>query len=148
MHKNYIWLALIATIVCIALYFSGVTLYKIYRYTTLTATTSTHEVEWSVKKLAEDRYALKAKYSYDINDKTQRGESLLTRIIYRNGWAAKQALKEKENQKVVVWYSPQKISYSTLQKSFPIKESVYCGILWVLFIYFIWLGFYVGRKKI
>lgn len=145
MHKNPIWLIFLASVGILVMWFSGALLYKLYNYSVLTASTQTVELQWSVKEISDESYILEARYSYVVKGEKKRGAASLYDMPYWNAWAAEKAIAEFSSKPWKVWYSPSNSDYSTLQKKFPLKECISTGVLWLLFIYFTWLGFYVAR---
>ena len=148
MHKNPAWLAFLATTTLIVLWFSGTSCYRLYHYNQLSAQTHSSSIEWTMEKKASDRYFLKASYHYQINGKNQLGETLFNRTIYRNPWAATQAISTFEKTPWIIWYSPKNISYSSLNHAFPMKSLISTAILWGLLLYFTWLGYRVQKYQI
>ncbi len=147
MHKNQIWLAFLATITLIVLWFSVITGYKIYTFYALTGQTPATQTEWNIVKQPNERFLLHATFSYQVKDRDYNGETTLKHLPFRNRWAAEQTLPEYTQKKWVVWFAPKNPEFSTIRKSFPLKELTYAGVMWTLLIYFIWLGYYVGKNR-
>lgn len=147
MHKNQVWIAFLAVIALIVFWFSSLTLYKVYTYYSLSGQIPATQTEWKLEKLAEDRYALAAHYSYTVRGKDYKGETILRNRIFRNPFPAEEAIKKLKGKKWVIWYTPKMPAHSAIRKAFPLKELAYTGVMWVILIYFIWLGTYISKRK-
>jgi Protein of unknown function (DUF3592) len=147
MHKNPVWLAFLAVISLVVLWYCGAALYKIYGYSRLTAEVQATSIQWGVKELADDQYIVKANYTFAVEGKIYQGETLFKDIIYMNAWAAEQAGLKNGKKNWKVWFQPNHYNHSTLQKKFPTKECYYAGAMLLLLLYFVGLGFYVTRTK-
>jgi hypothetical protein len=147
MHKNIFWQAFLIVIFLIVLWYTGVALYRYYTYSRLTSFTQAIQIEWTVRERASDEYVLEASYLFEANGTSQKGKMDLKHEIYRNRWAAEQMIPQYTKRNWTVWYDPSQPNHSSLQKSFPLKESISAGFLWILFFYFLWLGFYVAKYK-
>lgn len=147
MHHNLLWRAFLVTIFVIVFGYSVLALYRVHQFSKLTSETKPLKMKWSVKEIADDEHMIQGNYTFEANEKTYQGEAVLKKSIYRNGWAAEQDLPKYDKEKWTVWYDPANPDYSALQKSFPLKECISALVLWALFFYFTWLGFYVGRFK-
>ncbi len=146
MHQNRIWLAFLAIISLVLLWHTAIFAFKFTRYSTLTSTALSTHTEWSIAKLGTDRYALHVKYSYDFNGKSFQNEETLGRPLFRNTFAAGKSMPGASPR--LIWFSPDNPDYSTSDKSFPLKEAVYAGVMWLLLLYFIWLGIHVNKRQI
>lgn len=147
MHKNPVWLALLVLIGLATLWFSATAFYDLYGYFTLTEKVPSQTVRWSIKEESPEAFLVVADYTFVVNDQQYAGSTTFNDWPYRNPWGAQAALKERETQSWLVWYSPRNTDHSSLQKSFPIKKCITMGILWGLLIYFLWLDSYVARYQ-
>ena len=77
---------------------------------------------------------------------TNTGKEPLSERPYLNRWAAAQALTEFESKSQQVWIDPQHPEHHALNKRLPLREIVYSIVLSFLLIYFLWLGFRIGKK--
>jgi hypothetical protein len=146
MGKNYIWQALLLTIGCAALIYSGIAIYKYNRYSSLnTSTLDVKVTELKVVEKSSDAFYIEANYQFEVQGKPYQGAGILDER-YRNPYAAKTGIKPLNENKWEVWYDREDPNHSSLQKEFPIKEWVSTVFLWGLFLYFLWLGFYVAGK--
>ena len=147
MHKNIIWQAFLLVILATCLWYSTIALYKYYTYSHLEAKTTVSSINWEIEEKSEENYLVKGIYSFEFRGHSFPGTSHMTDMIYRNKWAAEQAVKEFTQKKWKVWFDPQNPDHSSLQKNFPLKECITAIFLWGLLLYFLWLGFYVARFK-
>lgn len=147
MHKNYAWLCFLSLLTGAVGWIILKTFYLIYLFISLDASAPIANIRWEVKQLNEEKFVLKADYNFKVNDQTFSGETEFRNDIYWNPWAAQDALKVYEQKDWEVWYASHNPSYSSLQKNFPLKESVSSGILLVILLYFFGLGYYVATRK-
>lgn len=156
MHKNPVWLTLLTVLALIVLIFSGITVHRVLNYYYLDASVPAERVDWSIMELkkhsvfelvglGEELFALKGDYAFTVADKPFLGSSTLDDPLFRNLYAAQQELAAVRTKPAKVWYNSSNPAYSSLQKKFPLKECLSASILFGLLLYFIWLGFSVGR---
>lgn len=144
MHQNRIWQAFLIIITLVVLWFSMMTLHKVYKYIKLSAHTPAQEVFWSIKEVSDERFLIEGHYTFLVNKKKIQGVSLLSDSLFRHSWAAEQAIPEYIKKEWMVWYSPRDLEYSSLQKNFPLKECISMVLLWGVLAYFIGLGYYIA----
>lgn len=147
MHKNPMWLTFLIVIGLVVLWFVGSAFWKTYTYGRLDAHVPAKKIEWSVAKLSEDFFALQAHYDFEVSNHAFSGETVFKDDLYRNTYAAEQVIPIYAKEEKEVWYDRKNPQYSSLQKKFPLKECISAAFLTGLFIYFVWLGFYVGRFR-
>lgn len=143
MNPNRYWwifLTIVAAAVC---WKSAVAIYRLYGYYRLTAQTEAHFTNWSVVPLSQESYVLKTHYRFQVGQQSYEGDYLFSDRPYLNAWGAEQEIKRGRPSRGIVWYSARNPLISSLQKTFPLKESLSAALLWGLFCYFIWLGYYV-----
>jgi hypothetical protein len=143
--RNPVWLALFCMVAFGTLLFTGKTLDQLYTYHILTAQATPLSMDWSVKEIANERYLLEAHYVFNVDDTTFQNSFLLEDFIFRHPAAAEHILAKLHDKKWSVWYQPNKPHHSSLEKNFPIKETIYMVVLWLLTVYFFWLKKYVNR---
>lgn len=142
--ENRIWTFFFVMLAAVALWFTGSSLYDLYGYMRLNASSPSTSITWNICKLSKDRYALKGLYTFSFQDKSYTNESLVTYPAYRNPFSAEAAIKE-QNKRPIVWFSSSNPARSALHKYFPIKESVSAVLLWSILFYFFCLKNYVSK---
>ena len=147
MHKNLWWQAFLIAVFLIVLWYSGTALYRTYNYSRLTAKTTPTSIKWDVLELSDDEFVMEGNYTFEVKGKTFEGNTPLKNSIYKNRWAVEEDLPKMDKVKWGVWYNPSNPDYSSLQKKFPVKECLSAVFMWVLFLYFLWLGFYVSKFR-
>lgn len=147
MHNNILWRAFLLVILACTLYYSGIALYRYYVYTSLTGAARPTSMVWNIVKEIEARYILETDYQYAVADKSYSGKTVWEDEKYVNEYGANEAIEEAKATQWVVWYNPSNPVKSSLEKHMPVKEFVSAFFLWGLFLYFLWLGFYVGTFK-
>lgn len=146
MHKNQMWLAVLAVFALIALWFSATTGYELYWHASMMSKASPKGIQWKVYEKSRDRYALTAVYDFDVRGNIFEGKTSFQQLAFRNQAAAEQAISQYAQKPWTIWYAALSPQHSTIQKAFPLKSCIYTAILWGLFLYFIWLGWYVEKK--
>lgn len=147
MSKGYIWAAFLIVVGAIALWYSAVAGYRYYSYARLTAQTRPLAMDWRVVAVSDEQYIPEASYTFQVGGELFSGQTAWHDQTYRNQWGAEESLPEFSKQWRQVWYDSGNPHHSSLQKKFPFKECISAGILWALWLYFVWLGYYVSRFK-
>lgn len=145
MYKNPLWLLFLTVITLVTAWYGGVAFLRLHRYIQLDTQVETTDIQWSVKKLGEDRYRVNGAYSFIVEG--QHYENLwMMQEVYRNPWAAEKALARHQSHRWTVWVDSSNPRYSSLQKTFPLKDCVSATVLLGLLTYFIGLGYYYKAK--
>lgn len=131
----------------IGLYFTEQTIVQLWQYCKLSSHAPASVQQWEVRELANGKFAVAAKYSYEVQGKTMQGDTCFTEPLFPNQFAAIDTLKKKYVQeKQEVWFDPKAKEYSSLQKKFPtmllIRTTLALGVL----VYFFFLRRYVAAK--
>jgi hypothetical protein len=137
-------LGFLALLTFLVLGYSAWTAHKILSYWSLSDRVAVQSVEWSVLPLEEDEIAVQGHYHYQFKGQAYIQTEVLPER-YLNLWAAKEAAARLSAKSWQVWINPAAPLDSTLQKKFPLKESLYTALLWILLLYFIGLGYYAAR---
>lgn len=149
MHKNIFWLCFLGVIAACTLGYTSFTAYQLWGYAAYSQEVEPQELLFNVVLRNGEFYTV-AHYSYVYQGKQIKSHSELAGSDL-NRWAAEKKIKNLQTgslQKRLpqAWINPRKPHDSTLQKNFPIKECISTTLLWGIFGYFLWLGFYVARK--
>lgn len=144
--RTWAWIAFLAPIAIVALWFSWSACVELYHYIVLSAHTPAQGIEWSVVELSDERYVLRGSYVYQVEGTSYSGATTLKHPPYRNAWAASKAIPEYASQPWQIWYSPTNPTHSSLQKSFPFKECISSVIIWGILLYFIGLKLYCSQN--
>lgn len=147
MHKNIVWLCFLALVFIVTLLYTGHVLAGAYRYLQLSSAAEASATAWSVEMDNDSEYVPLVKYTFQVDDKFYEGKTLFYDEKVNNPWAAEESLKSLAVKNHQVWYSPKDPMNSTLHKEFSVKEVVYVCILWILSVYFFWLGVYVAKQQ-
>lgn len=145
MNKNPALIAFITISFVVFLWFFSIAAYRTYGYYALSEETKPLNLNWFVEEISSDDFRVGAAYTYLDG---LSGETLFSDRKFRNPSSADDELKVKASKNYVVHYDPQNIYHSSLQKTFPTKECVSAGVLFLLSLYFVGLGMYAQNKKI
>jgi len=119
--------------------------YRYINYSHLQAHASLIDLTTEVKEITEASFYVDVNYTFLANGKTYSGSSHSSERYFLNRWAAEENIKEIAVHAPKVWYDPQNPHYSSLIKKFPARDIGTALALLGLLIYFVWLGFRVGR---
>jgi hypothetical protein len=144
MARNPFWLLFISLIILGVLGYTTYTLTQVWQYMRLDQQTEAQQIQWSVLPISDESFIPFAIYSFRIHGKSYQGETRWQES-YLNQWAAQEAIVRLEKNPPPVWFDSSAPQVSSLQKLFPLKESLYSLLLWILGIYFLGLGYYVNR---
>lgn len=147
MHSNWLYRGFLLGVLIAALWYSGLAGYRYYNYSRLTSSVRPASINWQIKEKAEDEFIFEASYTFNIKGRTYIGSTSWPKQFYRNRQAAEQDRSGFAKQYQFIWFNPNNPEHSSLQIKLPIKECVSAVILWGLFLYFVWLGFYVAKFK-
>lgn len=145
MTSNRFWQLLVVPIAIAAIWCTGDALYKLYHYYRLSASTSATITGGSVEKVSEDRFLLKLTYNFSVKGELYSGETVFDEPLFRNAWAAEEALPKFTVKPWKAWYSSSNHGYSSLQKNFPVKECLSSIMLLGIMVYFLGLRYYVAK---
>jgi hypothetical protein len=144
MHRNPLWIALLSLVAVSAWIYTGYAAYHLWQFWSLDATAQAEQISWKIISLDEDRWVTVAEYSFQAKGMRYQGQSQFNEA-YLNEWAAQEAVNRYLEHPPAVWYELEHPATSTLQKHFPLKELTYAALLWILAIYFCWLGIYASH---
>jgi hypothetical protein len=147
MHKNIVWLCFLSLVTGAVGWVTLKTFYLIYLYVSLDAQAPAENMKWVVERLQEDKYVMKADYTFKAKHKEYQGETLFLNDTFRNPWAGEDAMKVYSSKDWAAYYSSFNPQNSSLQRNFPLKESISSGVLWILLLYFAGVGYYVANRK-
>lgn len=147
MHKNPVWQAFLLVVLACTLYYTGLAAYRYYVYASLSGHATATLMDWDMIKHMEDDYTLETAYRFKVGDKEYKSTMEWSSTHYLNDYAAKEAVADAKRSLWTVWYNPSNPDYSTLEKHLPTREVFSALFLWGLFLYFMWLGFYVGTYR-
>jgi hypothetical protein len=147
MHKNLFWQAFLLLIFTAALSYTAIASYRYYSYSHLTEKTSPLSLVWDIQELSSDKFIIEATYQISVKEKFFSGKTSWKNDFYLNQWATQKAIEENSTRDWIAWYDPLNPSHNSLQKNFPLKECLTAIFLWVLFFYFLGIGYYVAKFK-
>lgn len=147
MHRNFFFLGLLTLIFFSSIWFGTQAVYEIYKYYSLNALAKPTHVEWKVIKKGSDHYELAASYTFLTGKGEIAGETALKNERFLNTWGAEQRIQSLKKEDLKVYYSSKKPAISTLFKRYPYRQVFYGCIMVGLSLYFIGLGYYVGRYQ-
>lgn len=146
MHRNPFWILFLCFIIIGILGYTLRTSYHLWQYIRLNKQTSTQEIQWAIDSLSDEEFAPFARYQFSVKGKNFQGQTLWNEIYLNPSTAHEAILRLSKKSPQFVWFDSSNPQISTLQKLFPLKESIYTTLLWILGFYFIGLGFYTKQR--
>jgi len=147
MHRNKFWLSFLIIVSGIILWFAAMAALQVRYYLQLSGSSPAHIERFWAQEVGADAFEIWAKYTYRVDDKEYRDTDALSRLGFRNRFAAEAAVEEMEDKTWIAWYKPSDPSKSELDKLFPVKDVFYAVLLIIVGIYLWWLGFHVGKRS-
>lgn len=144
--KNF-WTALFSLTAAIGLYFALLLGKELWTYSTLYTPVPASVQEWQVRELKNGRFALAAKYSYQIQERNFSSVYLYKTPTYLNDRTALEEAQGKD-MRVTAWVNPQSPQKSALQHDFPWLALVRLAIVAAVLFYFLFLRRYVMSKAL
>ncbi len=135
----------LAIFLCVCGY-TAYTLWMYWEYSTLDTQVPLQTVKWSIHERDEEAYLYHVSYTYRLGDDAYENRYLFKKPVFINLLGAEHDLASFSAEVKSAWVSGQNPSYSSLQKTFPVKESISTAILWLIFIYFALLGKYYAYR--
>lgn len=145
MQRNPFWILFMGLIILGVLGYSTYTMIKVWHYVRFNQETVADKIQWTIIEVNEESFVPFAHYSFRVEGQPYDGQTRWA-DSYLNQWTAQEAIARLEKHPPSVWFNSSDPTISSLQKIFPIKESLYSLILWILGIYFLGLGYYVNRR--
>lgn len=146
MVKNQVWLVLVLAVALATAYYLTIGVQSLLYYSNTGTSAQPIELTWNYRKIGSDTYAPVAAFSFFHQQAAVKGETQLSRPLFRNAAAADQVLRDLEQQEWSVWYNPKNTKQATIERRFPIKDTLSAITMLGLLVYFIFLGYYVQRK--
>ncbi len=144
MHKNWLWLCLLCLVFGFTFYMTTRAVQEYWKYYTYS-----QNVEAPIGSMRV--YPHDGKYFLELSllvDRELLCTKQLTSKPFQNEWAANNYKKHLEGVgSWTVWAKKgaSKTCDIQLNRTFPWKRVVYTLVVWIILIYFIWLGFYVTK---
>ena len=91
------------------------------------------------------KFALRAAYSYSHSGKSFTSSALFKKPYHLNRRSAEQEVEALRGMKWTAWVDTAHPEISSLQKDFPLKESLYAACLICIFFYFLYLKFHLQQ---
>lgn len=146
MHKNKIWIGMLAVVAAIALWFGGKAAWGVYNYYRVDQATVGQVESLTIVQVGSDRFVLRAVYGFQAEGEFFEGESALPKLFFLNELAAKQRMERLDRENWTIWYSSKNPQVSQIGRVFPYKQCVYAVILVGVLAYFIVLGLIGARE--
>lgn len=94
------------------------------------------------------KYAIEARYTYEVQGRTFSGKTVLAKPYQLNRRAAENAIGAMKGMQWTAWVDPHHPKESSLQKIFPFKKTLYAAIVVGIFLYFCFLYWYLQMSRL
>lgn len=145
MYRNPFWLIFLGLIVLVSMGYTARTAFHLWQYLRLDRQVPAENIQWSVVPLSDEEFVPLARYRFKARGKNYEGQTLWQES-YLNASTAQEAIDRLSSIPPLIWYDASAPETSSFQKIFPVKESIYTILLWMLGIYFLGLGYYVKQR--
>jgi hypothetical protein len=145
MHRNPFWILFLSLLVLGIGGFSVRTGCHLWHYLRLDKQIPAQNIQWSVVSLSDEEFVPFARYYFNVKGISYQGQTLWQET-YLNAWTAQETIARLSASPPLVWFYAPNPEISSLQKHFPLKESLYTLLLWFLGLYFLGLGYYVKLR--
>lgn len=147
MYKNILIVSLLLISGFAATLYTANLSIDLLQYRSRTLAAKTEILSWEVVKVSSEKYKFKGIFTFKFQGENFAGETVMSSPSFRNPIAAKDALGEQPKSSHV-WVNLRNPSRSSLENPFPTKPLVSTGILWGLWVYFVFVGLYVRKTSI
>lgn len=132
-----LWKVLVGIAMAIAIAFSGLAAYQIFRYARLGTSAPAKVTDWGVKELSSSQFGVEVCFEFEAAGKSFRGKTLFDSPVYLNPFSAEEAIKSLKKEAFAVWFQSSDPSMCSLQKEFPLKSLVNALVTLGVVFYFI-----------
>ena len=136
MRQKIFFLALLSLGVAISGYFSIRAASSLISFCTLKQPAPAKILQWEVKE-SKGKFPIKGTYSFQWDNKTWKGETVLSQPWHLNEPAAIASIQNKSKQGWSAWFHPNNPLKSSLERPFPIGLLIRTAICYSVLIYFI-----------
>jgi hypothetical protein len=138
MHQNLfrLWLVLLVTSGAIALWYSGVALVGVCKFSLLNTQTSAEVMRWQVREISSSRFAVEADYQFTVKDVTYHGKTKFENPQFLNRFAAENYIANIGAKPWKMWYRESNPTRSSLEREFPQKNCLQALLTVGVFAYF------------
>ncbi len=89
------------------------------------------------------KYAIEATFTYDFRGTSYTTRAVLAKPYHLNRGSAEQYIQKMSGMNWTAWVDADKPQYATLEKHFPLKETVYAVCLLGILLYFVYIRFHL-----
>ncbi|HSW72850.1 MAG TPA: hypothetical protein VLG44_05535 [Chlamydiales bacterium] len=141
------WTALFLITALMGVYFTFVFGKDFFEYISYNSRVPAKILEWQVREMKNGKFAVAAKFSYQINENSYVGLTVIKDRHFLNDYAAMHAVKNKEIAlEEAAWVSPHSPEKSTLQRRFPTNLLIKLLIVYGVISYFSFLKTSVEKR--
>ena len=135
-RQKIFFLVLLSIGIAISGYFSIRAASSLITFYTLKQTAPAQILQWEVKE-SKGKFPIKGTYSFQWDNKTWKGETVLSKPWHLNEPAAIHSIQENSKHKWTAWFNPNNPLKSSLERPFPTGLLVRTAICYSILIYFL-----------
>jgi hypothetical protein len=119
-----------------ALWFAGSSCLDLWTYSRLDVRYPAKIFKWEIERKSASQFVLIAHFIYEVRGETYQGKTRLKKPYYLNEASAEAKVKEFETKCWAVWVDASFPQFSSLERSFPLKNVLYGVICLGILVYF------------
>lgn len=140
--SRYLWKILFVVVGALALWRVATASLALWEYNRFGPEVSAQVVHWDLLPKGS-KYAIDATFSYEYRGTSYTTRTVLAKPYHLNRGSAERYIQKMSGMKWSAWVDAEKPQHATLEKHFPLKESVYAVCLIVILLYFVYIRFHV-----
>lgn len=142
MKSKISWIVVIFLPIILFFFISFKTIKDIYIFFSINQKAVAHVESYQIREYKKNKYKALITYSFKVNDKIFVKKNFF-RKIFLNQFNADEFVSKISKENFYIWFNKKNPNFSSLEKTFPIKNCVYLSITLLIFFYFIILKYYV-----
>ena len=137
MQKLYrLWVVLMLISVGVSLVFFARALAGVWQFLSLSEQTPARHVELEVQEVSSSRFAIAARYVYDVGGVTYKGKTVFENPLFLHRMAAENYQVWMKHKPRTVCYMQRNPALSSLEHPFPYKRCLQSLVTMGVFLYF------------
>lgn len=143
-----LWVVLLMISAVIALWFSGIALVGVFKFSLLNTQSTAEVLRWQVRELSSSRFAIEADYQFKIDEITYHGKTKFENPQFLNRFAAENYISSLSSKSWKMWYKDSNPTRSSLEREFPQKSCLQALLTVGVFAYFFFIRSMVLRTAL
>lgn len=137
-----LWKILFLVIGALALWRTTTATIDLWQYHRLGPEVTAQVTSWELLP-KRSKYALEASFTYDYRGKSYNSKTVFSKPYYLNRGSAEEQIQKMSGMKWNAYVDAGHPHYASLEKNFPLKESIYALCLIGILLYFVYIRFHL-----